>query len=192
MRLLLMGEQGLGHTEILAHQLLLSVAAEASTVLKPGHTPISKLRKPPVRAAKTWLQQTCCMSTPIRGKNYFNLKKSLCIQWGMVTVCQVGTRSDYRAGEALWCDVPCRFQGQSRACHLQLGGGGFPTERLSVSVVRAEAVQHHPSVLTRMATKCWHDTDREAFVSFPFLRRVMPATQMTYGVMWARSGSICT
>lgn len=53
MRLLLTGEQGLGHTEILAHQLLLSVAAEASTVLKPGRTPISKPRTPPVRAAKT-------------------------------------------------------------------------------------------------------------------------------------------
>lgn len=73
------------------------------------------------------------MSTPIRGRNYFNLKKSLCIQWGMVIVWQVGTRSDYRAGEALWCDVPCRFQGaESGLPSPALVGGGPHWKALSV------------------------------------------------------------
>ena len=83
---------------------------------------------------------------------------------------------------------PAVSKGQRWACHLQLWGGGVPAERLSVSVMRGEAVPHHPSVLTRMATKRWHDEDREALVSFAFLKRVMPAPQTTYGVTWARSG----
>ena len=79
----------------------------ASLVPKPGHTPISKLWKLP--CSRVGQQQTCCTSTSIWHRNSFNLKKSLCMQWGMVTFWQVGTRSDYRAGLALWYRVPCRF-----------------------------------------------------------------------------------
>lgn len=89
MQLQLRARQGLGHSETLAPSLLLPEAAEASLALKPGHIAISKFQKPPqqpVQAEKPQQQQTCCMSSPIWGKNSFNLKKSLCMQQGMVAV----------------------------------------------------------------------------------------------------------